>query len=241
MARRRSTLALLALAVVAFGLDVLLARRALVETDGGFQLSETVELPAPRTAGPVSVEETLAARRSRRSFGPGPLARWELGQLLWAAQGVTDPGRGFRAAPSAGARYPLELFVVVGESGVEGLEAGIYRYEPERHALSMGARGDVRTPLQAAALDQESVGGAPVDVLVMGVDERTTARYGERGARRYVPMEAGHAGENLSLQAESLGLATVSIGAFDDDRVRELVGAPATYRSLYVFPVGRRR
>ena len=123
---------------------------------------------------------------------------------------------------------------------MEGLDVGVYRYEPDGHHLTLVEPGDVQAELRAAAVDQDVVERAALDVVIAAVDERTTAKYGERGARRYVPMEAGHAGENLYLQAEAHGLSTVSIGAFDDGRVREIVRAPEHHRPLYVFPVGTR-
>jgi len=225
---RRTTLALL----VAGGLSLLVGRAVdafgPLRADGGdrWPADDTVSLPAPREQSDVSVEEALASRRSRRSYGDRPLDRGELGQVLWATQGVTDPTDGHRAAPSAGALYPLELYVVVGSPGVEGLDPGVYRYRPESHELGAGRPGDRRSELRAATLDQEFVDDAPVDIVICGVDERTTRKYGERGRQRFVPMEAGHAGENLALQAEALGLGTVSVGAFDDDGVREILEVP---------------
>lgn len=186
------------------------------------------------------MEAAIAARRSRRAYGAGGLDRATLGQLRWAAQGVTDPDRGDRSTPSAGALYPLELFVVVGEAGVDGLAPGVYHYDPDGHRVERFGGGDVRSALRSAANDQEPVDRAPIDVVVAAVDARTTGKFGDRGGRRYVPMEAGHVGENRSLQAEALGLATVSIGAFDDAAVREVVGLPEAYRPLAIYPVGRR-
>jgi SagB-type dehydrogenase family enzyme len=239
---RRTTLTVAAVVVLSALVNVAVGAVRFVRTDGGgtWQASEPLPLPAPDRTGDVSVEAALANRRSRREYDDRALTRRELGQLLWAAQGVTERVSGHRAAPSAGARYPLEVFVVVGTPGVEGLDRGVYRYRPARHELSLGQTGDVQSALRAAAVDQAFVEAAAVDIVVCAVDARTTARYGRRGERRYVPMEAGHAGQNLYLQAEALGLATVAVGAFDDDRVRELVGAPAEHRSLYVFPVGAR-
>jgi SagB-type dehydrogenase family enzyme len=205
-----------------------------------WQGAESVPLPSPSRDGDLSVERAIENRRSRRAYGRRPLERRELGQLLWAAQGVTDRGSGFRAAPSAGALYPLELYVVVGTSGVEGLESGVYRYRPDGHELIPGPSESVQPQLRAAALDQEAVGEAAIDIVMCAVDERTTRKYGERGERRYVPMEAGHAGENVYLQAESLGLSTVAIGAFRDADVAEIIGAPTNQRPLYVFPIGER-
>ena len=223
-------------------LDFVFGAFRIVRTDDGdgWASDGPVSLPTPREQSDVSVEEAIADRRSRREYSGRALTRRELGQLLWATQGVTDRASGYRAAPSAGALFPLEVYVVVGSGGVTDLESGVYRYRPEGHELGRGHTGDVRSELRAAASDQEFVGAAPVDIVVCAVDERTTGKYGERGSERYVPMEAGHAGENLYLQAEALGLATVSVGAFSDGRVRDILGAPADQRPLYIFPVGGR-
>lgn len=239
---RRTALTLLAVAGLSLVVNLVFGAFKIVRPDGGngWQADGSVSLPTPREQSAVSVEEGIADRRSRRTYSDRALERRELGQLLWATQGVTDRARGFRAAPSAGALYPLEMYVVVGSQGVEGLQSGVYRYRPGRHELGRGRTGDVQPELRAAAIDQEAVEEAAVDIVLCAVDERTTGKYGERGRRRYVPMEAGHAGENLYLQAESLGLATVSIGAFRDDRVRDILEAPATQRPLYIFPIGGR-
>jgi SagB-type dehydrogenase family enzyme len=239
---RRMVLTLLGVAGLSVLLDLAFGAFRIVRTDGGdgWAADGTVSLPTPRGQSDVSVEEAIADRRSRRTYGGRALTRRELGQLLWATQGVTDRASGYRAAPSAGALFPLEVYVAVGSAGVEDLENGVYRYRPERHELGRGDTGDVRAELRAAAVDQAFVEAAAVDIVVCAVDERTTEKYGERGRRRYVPMEAGHVGENLYLQAEALGLATVSVGAFSDDRVRDILGAPADQRPLYIFPVGGR-
>ncbi|MHC1586692.1 MAG: SagB/ThcOx family dehydrogenase [Candidatus Hecatellaceae archaeon] len=187
----------------------------------------------------MSVEEAIAGRRSIRSYSGEPLEVWELGQLLWAAQGITDPKRGFRAAPSAGATYPLEIYVVVSEGGVSGLRPGIYHYSPSEHSLKLVKLGDFSGELCAAALGQPWVGEASVNLVICAVFERTTSRYGERGVR-YVYMEAGHVGENIYLQAEALGLGTVAIGAFYDDQVHKILEAPEDHRPIYIYPVGRK-
>lgn len=238
---RRAVVTLVAVTVLSVVMDLVFGAFRIIRTGGGeWDPVGSVPLPTPTPESDVSVEEAIAGRRSRREYGDGVLERSELGQLLWAAQGVTQRPTGYRAAPSAGALYPLEVYVVVGTPGVEGLESGIYHYRPARHELDSGPSGDFQERLRDAALDQDPVAEAAVDVVVCAADKRTTTKYGERGRRRYVPMEAGHAGENLYLQAESLGLATVSIGAFDDGAVRDIVGAPENQRPLYVFPIGRR-
>ena len=200
-----------------------------VETASG----EVVPLPEPRLRGEMSVEEAIAKRRSVRSYRDESLTLEELSQLLWSAQGITS-SNGYRSAPSAGATYPFEVYVVVGN--VEGLELGIYRYIPGKHALELVKSGDYRIELQRACLDQEWVGSAPVDIVLVAFYERTTEVYGERGVR-YVHMEAGHIGQNVYLQATALGLGTVAVGAFHDDEVASLLGTEGA--PLYVFPVGR--
>lgn len=189
-------------------------------------------LPPPRDRGTMSLEETLDRRRSVREFRRDPLAAAELGQLCWAAQGVTAP-EGYRTAPSAGALYPLELYVVTGE--------GVLHYEPARHRTTLHRSGDVRPALSAAALGQEAVSEAPAVFVVAAVYQRTAAKYGEGRARRYAQLEAGHAAQNLLLQAVALGLGGVPIGAFDDRRVQQVLGLPPDQEPLYLLPVGRTR
>jgi len=200
---------------------------------GGRNEKETVSLPAPRTMGTTSLEEALSKRRSIRAYSNEPLSLRETSQLLWAAQGVTSP-RGFRTAPSAGALYPMELYLVVSE--VEGLTPGIYHYDPHEHALRRTKEGDFRGRLADAALGQSAIRNAPLSLVVPAVYERTARKYGDR-AVRYVRMEAGHIAQNLYLQATALGLGTVTIGAFYDERVQEALGIEE--EPLYIMPIGR--
>jgi SagB-type dehydrogenase family enzyme len=193
---------------------------------------EIIALPSPRTEGPLTLEETLRARRSVREFAPDPLTQDEIGQLLWAAQGITDP-RGFRTAPSAGALFPLEVYAVTGD--------GVFHYLPAEHALRQVLAGDVRPQLQAAALGQESVGEAPLVLVIAAVPTRTQARYGEERGLRYVDMEVGHAAQNVLLQAVALGLGSVPIGAFSDARAAAVLGLAEGEIVRYMLPVGRPR
>ncbi len=195
-------------------------------------------LPYPRLKGKMTVEEAIAYRRSIREYKDEPLTISQLSQLLWAAQGITNPKRGFRAAPSAGATYPLEVYVVVGKNGVVGLKPGVYKYLPHEHAIILVKEGDVRKELYEAALRQEWVLRAPISIVITAVYERTTSRYGERGIR-YVHMEVGHVGQNIYLQATALGLATVVVGAFYDDMVRTIINASKNEHPLYIVPVGK--
>lgn len=200
-------------------------------------LNSVVKLPQPQVSGKMSVEDALAKRRSIREYTGQPLTLAELSQLLWAAQGITEPRYGFRTAPSAGATYPLEIYLVVGQDGVVGLEAGVYQYNPRSHALALIFRGDLRSELSVAAIDQRWVAEARIDIVIAAVFERTTAKYGERGVR-YVYMEAGHAGQNVYLQATALGLGTVVIGAFHDEEVQRVLRMPRDHKPLYIMPVG---
>lgn len=198
-------------------------------------ITTTVRLPTPNPGGPVSLEDAIQRRRSVREFTDEPLSMEELGQLLWAAQGITSD-QGARAAPSAGGTYPLELYVAAGR--VTGLEPGVYHYHPQSHALELVATGDVRARLMEASLDQACVGAGAVDMIIAAVYERTMERYGERGVR-YVHLEAGHAAQNLCLQAVALGLGAVTVGAFSDEQVQGAVGLGADEEPLYVIPVGK--
>lgn len=198
-------------------------------------------LPEPALAGALSVEAAIQGRRSERGFVPAPLTLGQLSQLLWAAQGITDPHpdpvhRFLRAAPSAGAQYPLDLYVVAGL--VEGLEAGVYHYRPPEHEVELRLTGDLRRPLARACLGQMFMAPAPVVMVITAEYGRITGRYGERGVR-YAHMEVGHVGQNLHLQAEALGLGTVVIGAFRDDEVAEVLQLPPRHEPLYVMPLGR--
>ena len=194
-----------------------------------------IELPEPRLTGDTSVEEALSTRRSIREYRDEPLTLSDVSQLLWAAQGITDK-RGFRTAPSAGALYPLELYLVAGN--VTDIPAGIYKYSPYKHNLTRIVDGDKRDELAAAALGQECVRRCSAAIVFSAVYERTTGKYGKRGIR-YVHIEVGHAAENLHLQAVSLNLGTVAVGAFFDDEVKQIMNLPEDEEPLYIMPVGR--
>ena len=197
----------------------------------------TLKLPEPRLKSEVSLEETLFKRRSVREYAKLPLTLEDVSQLLWATQGLTTEWGG-RTAPSAGALYPLEVYLVVGN--VENLAPGVYKYKPERHELVKVGDDDVREELAKAALGQTWVKEGAIDIVIAAVYERTTRKYGDRGVR-YVQMEAGHAAQNIYLQAAALNLGMVTVGAFYDDRVKEILGMPRNEVPLYVIPVGRKK
>ncbi len=204
---------------------------------GGELVNSEHNLPDPITDGEVSLERTITQRRSRRFFSGDALTIEQAGQMLWSAQGITgDEGR-LRASPSAGATYPLEVFIAVGDNTVEGLDAGIYLYRPQNHQLDMTAEGDARSNLAGAALNQHFIAAAPMVIIIAADYDRTASRYGER-AERYVHMEVGHAGGNIYLQAEALNLGTVAVGAFNDSEVAEVINLPGNLDALYIMPVG---
>lgn len=199
--------------------------------------SKTIDLPEPELKSATSVEEALESRRSVRSYKDEPVTKAEVSQLLWAAQGITDRGR-FRTAPSAGATYPLNVYVVAGNN-VEGLEAGVYKYNISDHKLELIENGDKRPELMKASLRQSSVGNAPFSIIITGIYGRTTGRYGERG-KLYTHIEVGHAAQNVALQCRSLGLGTVYIGAFSPDDVADVIDADSNEIPFAVLPVGRK-
>ncbi len=202
----------------------------------------TVKLPEPVLDGEVSVEKALAKRRSVRKFKKEPLKLTEISQILWAAYGVTKPKDnpglrgGFKTAPSAGATYPLEIYLVSGD--VTGLPDGIYKYRPEEHSLIKLEDGDKRNKLFMASL-QPWVKTAPASLVYSAVFERTTKKYGKRGRERYVYIDLGHSAENVYLQATALGLGTVAVGAFNDKKLKKAINMPENEEPLYIMPIGR--
>jgi len=186
-------------------------------------------LPQPQTNGKMSLEQALQKRRSVREFLGGDLTLEQISQLCWAAQGITDPKRGYRTCPSAGALYPLELYVVTRQ--------GVSHYVPQGHKLKEHLAGDLRTELANASLHQPCVARGSATFVIAAVTSRTAARYGRR-AERYVLLEAGHAAQNLLLQATALGLGAVPVGAFEDDKIAELLKLPEGCQPVYLVPVG---
>ena len=194
-------------------------------------------LPKASLDGTVSVEKALQQRRTIRNFKETPLSLPHLAQLLWAAQGITDPKGLGRSAPSGGTRFPLDIYVIVGSKGVEGLEEGVYHFAPADHSLSVMNRKDLRREIGAASLGQMWMAGAPVMFVITAEYRRITGRYGERGVR-YAQIEVGHVGQNLFLQAEALGLGAGIVGAFNDAAVVEVMGIPREHEPLLIMPVG---
>ena len=213
---------------------------SIADDHAGATKAEGIDLPPPATTGTDSVEACIASRRTVRSFSSTPLDRGQVSQLLWACQGVTGGEPWKRAAPSGGGLHPLDVYLVVGAGGVEGVEAGVYHYLPAKHQIALVSEGDRREALARAALDQEWMTPAPVWIALAAVERRTARRYGQQ-AGLYVPFEAGCASENAALQGEALGLGTCVVGAFTDDVVARLLGLGRGEQPLALMPFGRRR
>lgn len=213
--------------------SALLASLALVASTA--LAAEPVKLPAPDTTGRGTIEASLHDRRSIRAYEPAAMSLREAGQLLWAAQGITD-AKGHRTAPSAGATYPLEVYLVA--MNVDGLPAGVYHYRPQTHSLDLVSAGDRRQEMVAAAKGQQSIAQAPAVFVFASVQSRTAARYSAR-AERYVGIEAGAAAENLALEAVALNLGTCFVGAFDDATTRKVAGLAEDEVPVIVLPAGK--
>lgn len=199
----------------------------------------TIDLPTPQITGDKSVEQAINDRRSIRRFTNEPLTLQDISQLLWAAQGITNKNTNFRAAPSAGHTFPLEVYVLVGKGGVKGLNEGLYHYNPFKNTLEQILDNDARPELSQAANGQEWVKEAPVNIIITGNYQKMIDKYkDEKLSTRFVDMEAGHVGENIYLEVEARNLATVALGSFKDDQVHQILKIPDNEETLYIFPVG---
>jgi len=188
-----------------------------------------IKLPQPKEKGTVSLEETIKNRRSIRSFSDKALTLDQIGQLLWSCQGITDEKSLHRASPSAGATYPLEIYLVNSE--------GLFYYIPESHSIKRINNKDLRKELCQACFGQGFVEDAGINIIICADFKRTTLRYGKRG-ENYVYIEVGHAAQNLHLEAVSLGLGSVPVGAFSDNAVQKVLNLPKHIIPIYVIPIG---
>ena len=192
----------------------------------------TIELPRPKLRGTLTLEEVLTKRRSNRHYRDEPVEEAQLSQLLWAGQGIRDAS-GARTAPSAGQRYPLEIYLLTGE--------GTYHYIPHGHSLEQLGSEDLREALFEVARNQEPIRDAPISVVIAAEYARAEHEYGEARAVRFAHMEAGHVAQNILLQAYAIGLSGVGFGAFEDEKVSEVLSLPEEHAPLYIIPVGRRK
>ena len=196
-----------------------------------------MRLPDPILDGDLSLERTIHQRRTVRSFDGKAVTLRQFSQLLWAAQGTTDKGGFKRAAASAGALYPMDIYEAIGGNCIERLDPGVYHYEPTDHSIYLVKEGDVRRDIAIASLGQMWMAYAPTTLVITAEYSRITVKYGQRGIR-YAMMEAGHVGQNIFLQSEAMGLAAGIVGAFEDQKVIQALGIKETHEPLLLMPVG---
>ncbi|MCU4173438.1 SagB/ThcOx family dehydrogenase [Carboxylicivirga sp. N1Y90] len=204
---------------------------------------KTYQLPTPEFTSNISVEESMLNRRSQRDYRSQAITAQQLSQVLWSAYGITQAIEepeflrgGLKTAPSAGARYPLDIYVLIGN--VDGLKKGLYKFLPNGHKLLKLNSADLRHELCIASYDQLMIQEAPAVLLYSAIFERCTSKYGDRGRERYVCMDLGHSAENVYLQVQSLGLGTCAIGAFNDEEVSNIINLPTEEEPLYILPIG---
>ena len=204
---------------------------------GSALAQEHIKLPQARHEGDMSIEQAIYERKAIRNFTEEPVTIKEVAQILWSTQGVTVDGvtGPTRAYPSAGALYPLEVYLVAGN--VRDIDPGVYKYDWRNHGLVMVKKGDFRKALSKASLNQGMIREAPITIVVTAIEDKVKKRYGDRGVVRYVGMDAGHLGQNVHLQAQGMGLGTVMVGAFNDDEVALILGITGE-KPVYVMPIG---
>jgi SagB-type dehydrogenase family enzyme len=187
--------------------------------------------------GGVPVELAISSRRSERRFTGKVMSAVELSHILYYACGITDRRDGFRAAPSAGATYPIEVYPII--NNIEDFTTGVYRYAIVDHQLEIVHEGDFRRDIIRAAIGQSYLGEANAILVLSAVFFRTQRQYGER-SDRYILLEAGHIAQNACLIATSMGLGSCVVGAFDDAAFNRLIGADGRNESvLYLIAVGK--
>lgn len=194
----------------------------------------------PQMSGRLSLETCIKNRRTIRSFKPDLLTAQQFSQLLWAAQGITQDGGVKRAAPSAGALYPMDLYAIMGEGGVENFQAGVYHYNPGPHTVSLTTKGDLRREIARDSLSQMWIASSPLILVITAAYDRITPKYGQRGIR-YAMIEAGHIGQNIFLQAQALGLSAGIVGAFKDQAIIQTMHIPPSHEPLLIMSVGHEK
>ncbi len=234
---RRKFLSILGRWLAAIGLLIILPVKKAAPQSVRQILGASMKLPEPKTKGQISVEQAIQQRRTVRAYSQQILPLEGLSQLLWSAQGITGRRGLKRAAPSAGALYPMDLYAVVGRRAVTQLEAGVYHYDLEEHGLTMVNKQDLRKDVARACLSQMWMASAPINLVITAEYQRITGKYGQRGIR-YAYIEAGHIGQNIFLQAEALGLKAGIVGAYHDEKLIEIMTIPLTHEPLLVMPIG---
>ncbi|NSW92961.1 MAG: SagB/ThcOx family dehydrogenase [Firmicutes bacterium] len=231
---------IIVIAAIVLASVVLFILLYLYSRDKGREISVEIKeykLSEPVKTGDMPLEEAIANRRSIRTYSGEKIMESDVSQLLWSAQGITDEASGLRTAPSAGALYPLEIYVAI--AMVEGIEAGLFKYNPSSHSLILKKSGDIRENIYNVSLRQDSIKNAAAIIIYCAVFERTASRYKDR-ATQYVYIETGHSAQNVYLQAEALNLGTVAIGAFDNKGIKKVLDLPDEEEPVYLMPVGKK-
>jgi len=222
---------------VAFWLTSFWFPRIAIGKENRDYLEGVVKLPPPKTEGTVSVEQAIKQRRTVRSFSARTLDLNQLSQLVWATHGITGKNGFKRAAPSAGALYPMDLYAVVGQNSVAQIDAGVYHYEPKGHLLSLVATSDLRDGVARVSYSQMWIAKAPLSIIITSEYKRAAVKYKERGVR-YAMIEAGHMGQNLFLQAEAMGLKAGIVGSFHDKKLIGVIRISPSHEPLLIMPIG---
>ena len=234
---RRKVLARLANWLFASGLASFLPLKGAIAKNKKQGQGSVMKLPQPKIEGSISVERAIRQRRTIRGYSSQILQVDQLSQLLWSAQGLTGSRSFKRAAPSAGALYPMDVYAVVGQNSVVQIDSGVYRYETRAHRLALITNQDLRDRVARAAISQMWMANAPINLVITAEYSRVMGKYGKRGIR-YAQIEAGHIGQNLFLQAEALGLKAGIVGAFHDKEVAEVMKLPRSHEPLLIMPIG---
>ncbi len=239
MSRKGKIILIILIILLGITIAYLVWPQSTTTSNGQRTVISTVNLPSPILEGNMSVEQAIQNRRSVRHYTNQSITLQDVSQLMWAAQGITDKANNLRSVPSGGQVYPLEVYIIVGKDGVNGLGEGIYHYNPYNNTLEKTSESDARSDLSQAANGQAWVKEAPVDIVITGDYNKMVAKYkDETLCTRFVNLEAGHAGENIYLEAEARDLVTVALGSFKDDQVHTILGLPDNENTIYIYPVG---
>lgn len=200
--------------------------------------AKKILLEKPQVISKLAFDEIIKKRKSIRDFSDKPISLNQLSYLLWASTGIQrkEYGYEFRTAPSAGALYPIETYLVV--NSVEGISAGIYHYSIKDHNLEQLKIGDFSNEIALAALDQVMCEYASVVFIWTAIFNRSKWKYDQR-AYRYIYLDCGHIAENLALAATNINLGSCQIGALYDDEVNDIISVDGINEStIYMSVVG---
>jgi SagB-type dehydrogenase family enzyme len=219
---------------VVFTIVTMLCQTGMVLTSSQAQEQKTatgvIDLPQPVTDGSISIEKALSERRSVRSYSDKPLSLTDVSQILWAAQGITEPKRGLRTAPSAQASYLMKIYLLAGK--VTDISMGMYQYQPLGHRLVKIADGDIKTTLYNAA-PQKPINNAPAAIVITGLSKKAKNPF-------WIYLEAGHIAQNICLESVSRNIGTLTMAGFNPEEVKKALKLPDDEQPVYIMPIGRK-